>query len=159
MSEFEEGPGPIDSDELYQMGLRPARCAGCEAEKLTWELGDKCLITREHNGTCFYELDAKPRHGQGRKEYMGRPVRFKNWFSSTGHSDECYHWTPPKENDDPPWLQGVDTPQGELPKTPEEFVKTIHSKSVARRLYRQLEPSGDTFAQKVRALIKDKLDL
>lgn len=112
-------PAPIDSYDLYAMGLRAPRCNGCECEKLQWALGDKCLLLREQSGTAVYELDAQPRRGQGpRQVYEGRSVRFHRWFMSTGHSDECYHWTPTRE------------------KTNEEAVDKIlgRSKSVQRRL-------------------------
>ncbi len=113
------GPAPIDSYDLYAMGLRTARCNGCRYAKLTHELGDKCLVLYigprrlrqlrkrllgllgkriKIMWTCVYELDAEPAAGQGKpKIYKGRSIRHRGAFPSVGHSDECYHWKPPRE--------------------------------------------------------------
>ena len=91
--DYEPGPGPIDSDDMYTMGLRPARCNGCELAKLRWELDDKFLMLP---GQGIYELDAIPSKGQGEpSEHNGRPIQFRMWGMNYGHSDECYKWKPP----------------------------------------------------------------
>jgi hypothetical protein len=51
-------------------------------------------------GSTVYELDAEPHPGQKMDSWQGRPVQFKCWFMSVGHSDECYRWTPPEEAKD-----------------------------------------------------------
>ena len=80
--------------ELYDMGLRPSICNGCSLKRLKWELGDKFLML---NGT-IYELDAEPAKGQGEPtSYKGHLIRFKMWGMDYGHSDECYHWRPPRK--------------------------------------------------------------
>lgn len=92
------GPGPIDSFDAYQMGLRPPRCNGCEYARLRWELGDKFLSLNKAGWVAVYELDAEPVPGQGEpREHDGRPIRHRGSFMSVGHSDECYHWSPPSE--------------------------------------------------------------
>jgi hypothetical protein len=76
------------------MGLREARCNGCTLEQLKHELGDKFLMLE---GTV-YELDAQPLKGQGQPyRHNGHKIRFVFWGMSYGHSDECYHWKPPKK--------------------------------------------------------------
>jgi len=89
----------MDSYDLYAMGLRPPRCNGCAFAKLKWKLGDRFLALKEHgNWTTVYELDAEPLPDQGEPlEHEGRPIRFHASFMSIGHSDECYHWKPPKD--------------------------------------------------------------
>jgi len=78
----------------YEMGFRGPRCNGCSLAKFKYELGDKFLMIR---GKGVYELDAEPRPGQGEPQsYEGRPIRFHWWGMSYQHSDECYHWQPPK---------------------------------------------------------------
>ena len=62
---------PIDSRDTYDMGLRSARCNGCELEKVKWELGDKFLMLDSR----IYELDAPFAPGQNEPlEYEGRPI-------------------------------------------------------------------------------------
>lgn len=118
----EYGPAPIDSYDLYAMGLRSARCNGCKFTKLKWELGDKSLVLQSsrwtgvlaalragwwagafqalrgyRRWTKVYELDQGPIPGQGKPlTHKGRPIRYHASFTSVGHSDECYHWRPPK---------------------------------------------------------------
>lgn len=85
--------GPIDSFDAYRMGLRAPRCNGCKQEQLKYELGDNFLSLPDG----IYELDAQPRQGQGKPDtHNGRPIRFRFWGMSYGHSDECYNWQPPK---------------------------------------------------------------
>lgn len=87
-------PAPIDSDDLYSMGLRAARCNGCAYAKLKHELGDKFLALND-GWVNVYELDAEPIPGQGDpQEHNGRSVRYRAGFMSIGHSDGCYHWQP-----------------------------------------------------------------
>ena len=77
--------------ELFEMGLRPPRCNGCTLAQLKYELGDKLIYLPGG----IYELDAKPIPGQGGpSSYKGRPIRFRFWGMSYGHSDECYNWHP-----------------------------------------------------------------
>ena len=98
-SYYEDMPAPIDSYDCYAMGLRAARCNGCEYAKLKHELDDKFLTKSETGWPTVYELDAEPSPGQGEPtEHEGRPIRFRASFMSIGHSDECYHWKPPKIN-------------------------------------------------------------
>lgn len=79
---------------LYEMGLRGPRCNGCKLAKLKYELGDRFLMVL---GEGVYELDAEPRPGQGEPQsHEGRPIRFRWWGMSYGHSNECYGWQPPK---------------------------------------------------------------
>lgn len=94
-------PAPIDSYDLYAMGLRAARCNGCKYARLKHELGDKFLRLRNANGwVVVYELDARPHPGQGDPlEHEGRPVRHRASFMSIGHSDECYNWKPPRREE------------------------------------------------------------
>jgi hypothetical protein len=96
-------PAPIDSYDLYAMGLRAPRCNGCEYAKLKWELGDKFLALKdEHGWTNVYELDREPGKGQGEPyEHEGRPVYCRVGFMSIQHSDECYHWQPPPPRPQP----------------------------------------------------------
>lgn len=101
---FEHDPAPIDSYDLYAMGLRAARCNGCKYAQLKHELGDKFLPLHESRGEAFprwvtvYELDAQPESGQGEpQEHEGRPIRFRVGFASIEHSDECYNWRPPSK--------------------------------------------------------------
>ncbi len=92
------GPPPIDSYDLYAMGLRPPRCNGCQFARLQHELGDRCFVSHHNGWTTVYELDAEPVPGQGDPhEHDGRPIRFRSSFLSVGHSDECYHWRPEGE--------------------------------------------------------------
>lgn len=78
---------------MFDMGLRPPRCNGCERKKLKHQLGEKFLQLP----TGIYELDAEPAKGQDEpKSHEGRPIRFVIWGMSYGHSDECYNWRPPK---------------------------------------------------------------
>ena len=87
--------GPIDSSDAYAMGLRPARCNGCEFAKFRHELGNKFLYLQEYGWHSVYELDAKPNPKQGEpREHEGHQIRFRASFMSIGHSDECYHWKP-----------------------------------------------------------------
>ena len=89
---YDEYSAPIDSYDLYAMGLRAPRCNGCKYAELKWQLGDKFLRI----GNSVYELDAEPTLGQGEPmEYEGRSIRFHAYFISTEHSDECWHFTPP----------------------------------------------------------------
>lgn len=89
---------PIDSDDLYAMGLRSARCNGCTYAKLKYELGDKFLSLPVGGWIAVFELDAQPYPGQAEPlEHDGRPIRNRGGFMSIGHSDECYHWRPPEE--------------------------------------------------------------
>ena len=91
----EFGSEPIDSFDAYRMGLRPARCTGCEYARLKWELGDKFLALHDWL-ISVYELDAEPSPGQGEPyTYKGHPIRHRASFMSIGHSDECYQWKPP----------------------------------------------------------------
>lgn len=81
---------------LYEQGLRPPRCNGCRRAKLRYELGEKFLQLP----SGIYELDAEPRPGQGEpQEHKGRPISFRFWGMSYEHSDECYGWTPPEEDE------------------------------------------------------------
>ena len=95
---FDFGPPPIDSYDLYAMGLRPARCNGCEVAKLKHKLGDKfLLLRRESDWQSVYELDADPERGQAEPlAHEGRPICSRGSFLSIGHSDECYNWQPPR---------------------------------------------------------------
>jgi len=96
MSEFEWDPAPIDSYDLYAMGLRPARCNGCSFAKKRWELGEKFLVLRRDGWVNVYEFDAEPSPGQGEPtSFEGRPIKYHAGYMSIGHSDECYHWAPP----------------------------------------------------------------
>ncbi|NIV30034.1 MAG: hypothetical protein GWN58_11195 [Anaerolineae bacterium] len=89
-----DGPGPIDSYDAFQMGLRPARCNGCRLAQLEHELGERFLLL----GNTVYEYDAEPAPGQAEPtSHQGRPIRFHAWFMSLEHSDECYNWQPPGE--------------------------------------------------------------
>jgi hypothetical protein len=88
MYEFERAP--IDSYDLYAMGLRAARCNGCKLAEYKHKLGDKFLML---DGTV-YELDAEPHKGQAVTEHEGRPIKFRFGGMSYGHSDECYNWNP-----------------------------------------------------------------
>lgn len=86
---------PIDSYDLYAMGLRPARCNGCSYTKLKHELGDKFLVLNDGMVSVF-EFDAEPTKGQGKPlEHNGRSIRWRGSFMSIGHSDECWNWKPP----------------------------------------------------------------
>jgi hypothetical protein len=81
-------PEPDSSD------LRSPRCNGCELAKLKWELGDRFLMLPDG----IYELGASPHPGQGTpRHYNGKPIRFLVWGMSYEHSDECYHWQPPRK--------------------------------------------------------------
>jgi len=94
------GPAPIDSADLYIMGLRAPRCNGCEYAKLKHRLGDKFLCVCDEEGWFnVYELDAKPIAGQSLLEYGGHSIRSRISFMSIGHSDECYHWRSPVFDD------------------------------------------------------------
>ena len=104
MSDFEWDPAPIDSDDLYAMGLRAPSCNGCEYAKKKWELGDRFLRVNTLRGVGVYEIGAQPTKGQGEPytvklppDYEKQPIRFHAWYMSIGHSDECYNWTPPRE--------------------------------------------------------------
>lgn len=100
-NEWEE-PGPLDSFDAFQMGLRPPRCNGCEYARLRWELGDRFLSRNEAGWVAVYELDAESVPGQGEpREHDGRPIRHRGSFMSVGHSDECYRWSPPSERPGP----------------------------------------------------------
>ena len=89
---------PLDSYDLYAMGLRSARCNGCKYAKLRHELGDKFLSLKDGRWIAVYELGAEPVPGQGEPyEYEGQPVRHRSSFMAIGHSDECYNWQPPKK--------------------------------------------------------------
>ena len=92
------GPPPIDSYDLYAMGLRSARCNGCRYAQLKHELGDKFLkLYDDHGWISVNELDAEPFPGQREPtEHEGRPIRRHASFMSIGHSDECYNWQPPE---------------------------------------------------------------
>lgn len=94
---FDDGPAPIDSYDLYAMGLRSARCNGCKYNQIKHELGNKFLeLQRNNKWVNVYELDSTPLPGQADpKEYEGRPIRFTIGFAGIGHTDECYHWQPP----------------------------------------------------------------
>lgn len=95
MYDDDYGPAPIDSYDLYAMGLRSARCNGCEFARWKHELGDRCLVLNISGWPTVYELDAAPRQGQSEPhEHDGRPIRFHASFMSVEHSDECYHWKP-----------------------------------------------------------------
>ena len=97
MNNWRDGPAPMDSYDLYSMGLRGARCNGCSYAKLAHELGDKLLVLRD-DWVNVYELDRAPSPGQGEpKEHEGRPILYRAGFMSIGHSDECYHWKPKSE--------------------------------------------------------------
>jgi len=109
----EWGPAPIDSYDLYAMGLRPARCNGCKYAQLKHELGDKFLSMKTDNGWIgVYELDAESVAGQSEPyEHEGRSIRHRVSFMAIGHSDECYHWQPRRisatkeKRDQLNWLQ------------------------------------------------------
>ena len=58
---FDETPAPIDSSDLYEMGLRAPRCNGCKYAKLKHKLGDKFLSRIDGGWVAVYELDAEPR--------------------------------------------------------------------------------------------------
>lgn len=88
------GPAPIDSYDLYAMGLRQPRCNGCMFARLQHDLGERCLVLIEEGWPTVYELDAEPRPGQERQKHQGRPIRFHASFMGVGHSDECYNWQP-----------------------------------------------------------------
>jgi hypothetical protein len=92
-----DGPGPIDSYDAYQMGLRPARCNGCRFAQLKHELGDKFLHLEIRGWHKVFELDAEPVPGQAQPlRHRGRSIRSVAAFLGVGHSDECYNWQPPK---------------------------------------------------------------
>ena len=97
--EYEHDFAPIDSYDLYAMGLRSPRCNGCTYAKLKHELGDRFLSLSTGDGRiAVFELGAQPYPGQGEpQEYEGRSVRNRGTFMSIGHSDECYHWKPPNQ--------------------------------------------------------------
>jgi hypothetical protein len=90
---------PIDSYDLYAMGLRSARCNGCRYAQLKHELGERFLSLHDHDGwVSVYELDKNPRPGQGEpQEHNARPIQHRASFMSIGHSDECYNWRPPSK--------------------------------------------------------------
>lgn len=93
---WDELPAPLDSYDLYQYGLRPPRCNGCEYLALKWKLGERFLALPRQGWTSVYELGATPLAGQGEpQEHEGRPIRFHASFMSTGHSDECWHFQAP----------------------------------------------------------------
>ena len=72
---------PLDSHDLYIMGLRPPRCNGCRYAELKWELGDKFLKKYEAGWIAVYELGAKPSRGQGEfVENEGQPMRHHSSF-------------------------------------------------------------------------------
>lgn len=100
---FEEwGPGPFDSFDAYETGLRAPRCNGCDYARLKHELGDKFLSLNEGGWVAVYELGAEPAPGQGEpQEHEGKPIRHKSSFMSVGHSDECYGWRPPTSRPGP----------------------------------------------------------
>jgi hypothetical protein len=85
-----DGPAPIDSYDLYAMGLRAPRCNGCKLAEYKHRLGDKFLLLSDG----VFEYDAEPMNGQSWLVYKGRPVKFLMWGMAYGHSDECYHWSP-----------------------------------------------------------------
>jgi len=102
--DYEWERAPIDSYDVYAMGLRAARCNGCEYAKLKHKLGDKFLklytdkLYTDLGWIAVYELDAEPCTGQGEPlEHQGRPIRHRGTFMGIGHSDECYNWQPPSE--------------------------------------------------------------
>lgn len=85
-------------DEMFGPLFRTPSCNGCDYLKLRHELGIKFLSIYEGGGVGVYEQDAEPIKGQGsRVWHKGKPVRFRVWFMSIGHSDECYNWKPPEE--------------------------------------------------------------
>ena len=92
-----DGPGPIDSYDAYVMGLRSARCNGCQLAQKKHELGEQFLMI--HDGWYHvYELDAEPEAGQAAPhKHQERSIRKHCAFMGIGHSDECYNWQPPKE--------------------------------------------------------------
>lgn len=91
--EYDYEPAPIDSYDLYAMGLRAARCNGCRHLELRDELGDRFLHLSRGGWVTVYELDAEPVLGQGEPtEHKDRPIRFRASFMSIGHSDECWHY-------------------------------------------------------------------
>jgi len=84
---------------LYEMGLRGPRCNGCKYARLKYELGNKFLALKGCYGWInIYELDARPASGQSEPlEHEGRPIHHRIGFAGIAHSDECYHWKPPKK--------------------------------------------------------------
>lgn len=96
-------PAPIDSYDLYAMGLRAPRCNGCRYNELKHELGDKFhAATRANGWVDVYELDAEPEPGQTVTKIDGRSARCRAGFMSIQHSDECYQWKPLKLRQKPP---------------------------------------------------------
>jgi len=93
---YDDGPGPIDSYDAYAMGLRPARCNGCQFKELKHELGNRALVRNEQGWTAVYE---QVEAGTVKAEVVdGKLVKFRASFMSIGHSDECWNYQPPKEN-------------------------------------------------------------
>lgn len=102
MYDFEHEPAPIDSYDLYAMGLRAPRCNGCSHAKLKWELGDRYYRYDSAFGVAVYERGKQPAPGQGEPlKIDGEPIEFRASYMSIGHSDECYNWTPPQEKPEP----------------------------------------------------------
>lgn len=84
----------VAMSELYDMGLIAPSCNGCKLAQLKYELGDKFLKL----ASGIYEIDALPEEGQADPTmYNGHVVRFRFRGIDYGHSDECYHWKPPKQ--------------------------------------------------------------
>jgi len=96
MNNWMDEPAPMDSDDLYR-GLRSPRCNGCAYAKLKYELGHRMVVIRD-TFINVYELNAQPVAGQSKRhmQYEGHPIRYRAGFLSIEHSDECYHWKPPK---------------------------------------------------------------
>lgn len=138
--------GPIDSYDAYAMGLRAARCNGCEYLRYRWKLGDKFLSRSENGWASVYELDAEPSPGQGEpQEHEGRPIRHKASFMSVGHSDECWGFKTP----DYPYVKNV---PGETWKTadgvviPIPDIRTTHLINILKLLKRKGVQDEDSFA-------------
>lgn len=129
--------GPIDSYDAYAMGLRAARCNGCEYLTYKWKLNNKFLSLSEGGWTSVYELDAEPSSGQGEpQEHEGRPIRHRASFMSVGHSDECWGFRTP----DYPYIRHA---LGETWKTadgviiPIPDIKTSHLINILKMLKRK----------------------
>ena len=144
-------------------------CAGCAADELMSALEYRAFVIREYNGTAIYEYDAPPIPQQMRRMTDdGIPLRLRGWFpGGTGHTCEghCPICQTAMEVTD---SQGHDM---ECPscgylwrlfRDDSHYVSTLNkviSKSQARRLVTQMEPSSDPYVKRVRAGIKAKFDI
>jgi hypothetical protein len=65
----------------------PGKCNACQYAEYKWRLGDRFLEQVHEDGSVSISMLKSRRDGT--------QVLWIVTFLVVGHSDECYHWTPP----------------------------------------------------------------